>query len=45
LPRQRTPEHDDDTGRGLLVVQAFATSYGTAPTFDGKVVWAVLSGT
>lgn len=42
LPRQRTPDHDDDHGHGLLVVEAFANSYGVAPTSDGKVVWATL---
>jgi anti-anti-sigma regulatory factor len=42
LPRPRTPESDEDHGRGLLVVEALATSYGAVPTRDGKVVWASL---
>lgn len=29
-------------GRGLLLVEAFSSSWGTAPTGEGKVVWAVL---
>jgi hypothetical protein len=43
LPRQRTPESVEDHGRGLLVVEAFATGCGAVATRDGKVVWATLS--
>ncbi len=30
-------------GRGLLVVEALSTAWGSVPTSDGKVVWASLS--
>jgi anti-anti-sigma regulatory factor len=30
-------------GRGLLIVEAFATSWGCTPTRDGKVTWATMS--
>jgi anti-anti-sigma regulatory factor/anti-sigma regulatory factor (Ser/Thr protein kinase) len=47
--RSRTParllETDellDQTGRGLLLVDALATAWGSARTADGKVVWATL---
>lgn len=33
---------NSDRGRGLLVVEAFATAWGHVPTVDGKVVWATL---
>jgi hypothetical protein len=37
------PNHDQDPGgRGLLVVEALATAWGSTPTADGKVVWATL---
>jgi anti-sigma regulatory factor (Ser/Thr protein kinase) len=32
-----------ESGRGLVVIQALAIEWGTTPTADGKVVWAVLS--
>jgi anti-anti-sigma regulatory factor/anti-sigma regulatory factor (Ser/Thr protein kinase) len=31
-----------EDGRGLLVVEALTTGWGTTPTDDGKVVWATL---
>jgi anti-anti-sigma regulatory factor len=41
-PRMRTPTDLDDHGRGLLVVDAFAASWGTVPLGTGKVVWATV---
>ncbi len=32
--------HDGDHGRGLLILDAMADSWGSAPTGNGKVVWA-----
>jgi anti-sigma regulatory factor (Ser/Thr protein kinase) len=32
-----------ETGRGLLVIQALTTGWGTMSNEDGKVVWAVLA--
>ncbi|HLL65267.1 MAG TPA: ATP-binding protein [Micromonosporaceae bacterium] len=31
-----------ERGRGLLVVDAYAASWGSSPTLDGKVVWATM---
>ena len=30
------------TGRGLRIVESLSTSWGVAPTADGKTVWALL---
>jgi anti-sigma regulatory factor (Ser/Thr protein kinase) len=37
LPRVATP--DDDTGRGLLIVDTLAAAWGTRATPVGKAVW------
>lgn len=39
LPRPRDYELDASTGRGLALVEALASAWGSAPTPDGKVVW------
>jgi len=31
-----------DGGRGLLIIESMATSWGFSPTLDGKVVWATV---
>lgn len=41
-PHLRTPAPEDESGRGLLIVQALAEACGTRHTPDGKVVWAIL---
>lgn len=39
----RPCDSDDETGRGLLIVKTFATSYGQHPTSTGgTAVWATL---
>jgi hypothetical protein len=43
-PRQRHPEPFDGSGRGLRLVAAIATGWGTDALTDGKVVWAQLAG-
>ncbi|WP_405598924.1 ATP-binding protein [Streptomyces sp. NBC_01410] len=40
IPRPPTP--DEETGRGLLLVDALATKWGTADRIVGKTVWAEL---
>jgi anti-anti-sigma regulatory factor/anti-sigma regulatory factor (Ser/Thr protein kinase) len=35
-------QDDDDIGRGLLIVEGLASSWGWMPTAEGKVVWATL---
>jgi anti-anti-sigma regulatory factor/anti-sigma regulatory factor (Ser/Thr protein kinase) len=42
-PRRMLPDPDTgEGGRGLLLVDAVATAWGSSPTADGKVVWATL---
>ncbi|MFD7654288.1 SpoIIE family protein phosphatase [Actinosynnema sp. NPDC059797] len=40
MPRMFEAEPEDDRRRGLHLVNAFATRWGTRTTLDGKVVWA-----
>lgn len=41
LPVPRAPSGDDERGRGLHIVGALATEYGTTPDGEGgKTVWA-----
>ena len=45
LPQPQHPAEDDESGRGLLMVQALSDRYGWYPLQGGaagKVVWAVL---
>jgi anti-anti-sigma regulatory factor/anti-sigma regulatory factor (Ser/Thr protein kinase) len=42
LPRRRAADLHGEGGRGLLVVEALSTAWGSSPTDDGKVVWATL---
>lgn len=44
LPQPRPVQLDSARGRGLIIVAALSSSWGTDPTADGKVVWAELSG-
>jgi anti-sigma regulatory factor (Ser/Thr protein kinase) len=39
LPRLREPELYDASGRGLHIVDALASRWGTDPDGDTKVVW------
>jgi anti-anti-sigma regulatory factor len=42
--RQRSPAESDLQGRGLIVVEAIASRWGSVPLGEGKVVWAELPG-
>jgi anti-sigma regulatory factor (Ser/Thr protein kinase) len=42
-PRKLRPGEEDEHGRGLQIVAALATRWGTRPTENGKAVWCVLS--
>ena len=42
-PRKLRPDEDDEHGRGLQIVAALSTRWGTRPTEHGKAVWCVLS--
>ncbi|HEV7204087.1 MAG TPA: ATP-binding protein [Jatrophihabitans sp.] len=41
-PRQRRPDHDDQHGRGLMIVSALAHEWGFERYGRGKRVWAEL---
>jgi anti-sigma regulatory factor (Ser/Thr protein kinase) len=45
LPQRCLPADDDEGGRGLLMVDALATSWGTRPAASGKTVWFTLPAT
>jgi anti-sigma regulatory factor (Ser/Thr protein kinase) len=42
-PRKLRPDQTDEHGRGLQIVAALASRWGTRPTEHGKAVWCVLS--
>ncbi|MGN6130503.1 MAG: SpoIIE family protein phosphatase [Nocardioidaceae bacterium] len=42
-PRRMRPAADDEHGRGLQIVAALSSRWGTRATEDGKAVWCVLS--
>jgi len=42
-PRKLRPHGDDEHGRGLQIVAALSTRWGTRPTEQGKAVWCMLS--
>ena len=45
-PRRGNPGADDESGRGLLLVEALSTRFGWYPLEGGgKVTWAVFTGT
>jgi anti-anti-sigma regulatory factor len=44
LPRRIDTDTGGDTGRGLVIVEAFSASWGSSLVPDGKVVWAVIAG-
>ncbi|NUK05797.1 ATP-binding protein [Streptomyces lunaelactis] len=39
-PEPRPPAGDSESGRGLILVEALATSWGTKDRTVGKTVWA-----
>ena len=43
LPQRRLPGPDDETGRGLMLVDALASDWGTRPAETGKTVWFTLA--
>jgi hypothetical protein len=45
LPALRSPHPDDQSGRGLVLVDALSSDWGArdAPLGSGRVVWAELS--
>ena len=42
-PAAMTPPPDSETGRGLLLVDALATAWGTLERVVGKTLWAELA--
>jgi anti-sigma regulatory factor (Ser/Thr protein kinase) len=39
LPEARPASLDDESGRGLLLLEALASGWGVTPTLTGKRVW------
>lgn len=39
LPRARTARPDEESGRGLVLLDQLASAWGTLLTQDGKTVW------
>ncbi len=39
-PEPRTPADDDESGFGLVLVDALADKWGVRPSATGKAVWA-----
>ena len=44
FPEPQRADHRRPGGRGLLLVAAVTERWGSKPTADGKLVWAVFSG-
>jgi hypothetical protein len=44
MPRVMSPTPVDDRHRGLLIISALTSAWGTDPTPAGKSVWAELAG-
>lgn len=42
-PRMRRAGVEDESGRGLMLVQALAQTWGTRPSSGGKTVWCTVS--
>ena len=42
VPRQRAPDGLDESGFGLLLIEALAGKWGVRQTASGKAVWAEL---
>lgn len=44
IPHVEQPEEDDESGRGMMLIDTFATAWGSLPRpgHDGKTVWAAL---
>lgn len=42
IPQRRPADLADESGRGLLLVEALAAGWGTRPSSDGKTVWFTL---
>jgi anti-sigma regulatory factor (Ser/Thr protein kinase) len=41
-PQRRRPDAEDEHGRGLTIVSALSSHWGTRPAPSGKIVWSVL---
>lgn len=42
VPEQRTPDDEEEGGRGLLLIEILAAKWGWRLTHEGKVVYALL---
>jgi anti-sigma regulatory factor (Ser/Thr protein kinase) len=39
-PAPRQAAYDDESGRGMLIIEALSQRWGCQPLADGKIVWA-----
>lgn len=44
LPQRAPADLDEESGRGLQLVEGLAQAWGSRPTTDGKVVWFEVGG-
>jgi anti-sigma regulatory factor (Ser/Thr protein kinase) len=42
-PTRQEPDPGDESGRGLMIVDALGASWGSYETDDGKIVWVQIS--
>ena len=42
-PQIKTSSHDDESGRGMMIVEALAQDWGVMDNTIGKTVWACLA--
>lgn len=42
LPVRRAPDFEEETGRGLLIIEAYADRWSVQLTDSGKAVWCEL---
>ena len=43
MPVRQEAGPGDDSGRGLMIIEALSADWGSYPEADGKVVWATIS--
>ena len=43
MPARQQPDPDDESGRGLMIIDTLAARWGSYETHDGKIVWAQIA--
>jgi two-component sensor histidine kinase len=44
MPARQEPGPGDESGRGLMIIDAVSTRWGACQTHNGKIVWAQIGG-